>query len=438
MKYKFAVLYALVLSCILSVSEAKAQDVLTLEDAVKIALEKNFDIKLVANDLEINVNNVNRANAGMLPSVTGNLTQSNTIENSFQNRENGTVVERNWAKGSNLNYGVSLNWTVFDGFGMFARYDQLKELQKLGEANLQQTVLGRVGDVISTYYNLVQQQQQLQALDTTMNISRLRVQTAQNRFEIGKAARLEVLNAQVDFNTDTTSMLRQQELYLNTQTLLNELLGRDVNLRFRVVDGITIDEQLAIADLSAKALQQNPSLQAAVINKRVAELDLKQVKANRMPTLSVNTGYNFRRAESALGFSTLSTNDGLNYGVSASVNVFNGFLQRRNEQNAAISIKSAELDYERLTQNLNAQLAIAHQTYLTSLSLVKLEEKNQQIAKQNLEITLEKYRLGSIAPIEFRDAQQNFVNATVRFSTAQYQAKLAEVSLKEIAGVLNF
>lgn len=437
MKYQIAVLYALALSLFLSVGEAKAQDILTLEDAVKIALERNYDIKLVANNLEINKNNVNRANAGMLPAVTGNLTQTNTIENSSQTRENGTVVERNWAKGSNLNYGVALTWTVFDGFGMFARYDQLKELQKLGEANLQQTILARVGDVISTYYNLVQQQQQLQALDTTMAISRLRVQTAQNRFEIGKAARLEVLNAQVDFNTDTTSMLRQQELYLNTQTLLNELLGRDVNLRFRVVDGITIDEELALSDLAARALQQNPSLQAAVINRRVAELDLKQVKANRMPRLNLNTGYNFRRSESALGFTTLATNDGLNYGVSASVNVFNGLLQRRNEQNAAISIKSAELDYERLTQSLNAQLATAHQSYLTSLSLVKLEERNQQIAKQNLEITLEKYRLGSIAPIEFREAQLNYVNATVRYSNAQYQAKLAEVSLKEIAGNLN-
>ena len=437
MKYQIAVLYALALSLFFSVGEAKAQDILTLEDAVKIALERNYDIKLVANNLQIDRNNANRANAGMLPAVTGNLTQNNTIENNYQRRENGTEVERNWAKGSSLNYGVGLTWTVFDGFGMFARYDQLKELQKLGEANFQQTILSRVGDVVSTYYDLVQQQQQLQALDTTMAISRLRVQTAQSRFEIGKAARLEVLNAQVDFNTDTTSMLRQQELYLNTQTLLNELLGRDVNVRFRVVDGITIDNQLALPELTTLAMQQNPTLQAAIINKRVAELDLKQVKANRMPRVNLNSGYNFRRTESALGFAPLSTNDGLNYGVSASLNVFNGLQQRRNEQNAAISIKSAELDYERITQNLNAQLAIAHQTYLTSLSLVKLEERNQQIAKQNLEITLEKFRLGSIAPIEFRDAQQNYVNATVRYSSAQYQAKLAEVSLKEIAGNLN-
>ncbi|MFD2245895.1 TolC family protein [Pontibacter ruber] len=438
MKYKIALLFALVLSIVLTSGKTNAQEVLTLENAVKIALERNYDIKLVANDLEIDKNNANRANAGMLPVVTGNLSQNNTIQNSSQTRESGAKVERNGAKGSNLNYGVSLNWTIFDGMGMFARYEQLKEFQKLGEANLQQTVLARVADVISVYYNLVQQQQQLRALDTTMVISRLRVQTAQNRFEIGKAARLEVLNAQVDYNTDTTRTLQLNEIYQNTQTQLNELLARDVSQRFRVVDTIEIDEQLVLAQLSERAAQQNPALQAAVINKRVADLDLKQVKANRLPRLSLNTGYNFNRSESALGFTTLSTGNGLNYGVTASVNIFNGFLQRRSEENAMISTKNAELELAQLNQSINAQLTAAYQTYLTSLSLVKLEEKNQKIAKQNLDITLEKYRLGSIAPVEFRDAQLNFVNATVRFTNAQYQAKLAEVNLKEIAGTLSF
>ncbi|HEY4651331.1 MAG TPA: TolC family protein, partial [Pontibacter sp.] len=422
---------------IVCTGKAKAQEVLTLEEAIRITLERNYDIKLVANDLEISENNVSRANAGMLPVVNGNLTQNNSIQNSSQTRENGTVVERNGARGNNLNYGVALNWTVFDGFGMFARYDQLKELQKLGEANLQQTILTRIADVTSVYYNLVQQQQQLKALDTALVISRERFETARNRFEIGKASRLEVLNAQVDMNTDTTNILRQHELYQNTQTQLNELMARDVTTRFTVADEISIDEQLTLAQLSEKALQQNPSLQAALISKRVAELDLKQVKSRRYPTVSLNSGYNMSRSESALGFATLSTGNGFNYGVTASVPIFNGFLQRRNEQNANINISSAQLEYERLNQTINAQLTTAFNTYQTSLSLVDLEERNQQIAKRNLDITLEKYRIGSITPIEFREAQLNYVNATVRYSNAQYLAKLAEVSLKEIAGALT-
>ncbi|MBB6610921.1 TolC family protein [Pontibacter sp. Tf4] len=436
MKFKIAVLS--VFALILLSGRAKAQEVLTLEEAIRITLERNYDIKLVANDLEINKNNVTRGNAGMLPVVTGNVVQNNTIQNRSENRESGQVIERTGARGNTLNYGVGLSWTVFDGFGMFARYEQLQELERLGEANLKQTILTRIADVTSVYYNLVQQQQQLNALDTAMVISRERVETAQNRFEIGKASRLEVLNAQVDLNTDTTNILRQRELYQNTQTQLNELMARDVSVRFRVTDDISIDEQLNLAELTERATQQNPSLQAALINRRVAELDLKQVKASRLPTVTLNSGYNFNRSESALGFTTLSTGRGFNYGVSAAVPIFNGFEQRRNQQNANINISSAQLEYDRLNQTINAQLTTAYNSYLTSLSLVKLEEKNQEIAKRNLEITMEKFRIGSITPIEFREAQLNYVNATVRYSNAQYLAKLSEVSLKEIAGALTF
>jgi outer membrane protein TolC len=436
MQHKFIFLFSLFLS-VLSIDNSQAQEILTLEDAVKIALEKNYDIKLVANDLKIDQNNVNRANAGMLPSLDATLTNNNTLQNSSQTRSTGEVTERKNARGSNLNYGAGLSWTIFDGFRMFARYDQLKEFQKLGEAELQQTILARVGDVVSTYYEIVNQQNQLRAFDSAIVISRLRVQTAQNRFIIGKAARLEVLNAQVDLNTDTTNLVRQQELYRNTQIRLNELMARDVNIVFKVPNELFIDNKLTLDQLNTLAMQQNPTLKAALINRRVAELELKQVKANRYPTINLNTGYNFNRSESALGFATLNTGRGLSYGVSASLNIFNGFLQRRTEQNASTLIENAQLQYEQTNLNIKSQLATAYQTYLTSLTLVTLEENNQKIAKQNLDITLDKYRLGSISPVEFRDAQLNYLNARVRFNNAQYLAKVAEISLKEIAGALN-
>ncbi|MFB9864124.1 TolC family protein [Rufibacter immobilis] len=437
LKNRFGLLPLLVLMMLFSARAAQAQEVLTLEEAVRIALERNYDIKLSANDERIAENNVTRGNAGMLPTITGNLTNNNTIQNSSQTRADGQVNEVDWGRGSTLNYGVGLNWTVFNGFAMFTRYEQLQELEKIGETNLQLTILTRVGDVMSTFYELVQQQHQLRAYDTAIAISRLRVTTALNRFEIGKAARLEVLNAQVDFNTDTTNLLRQQELYRNTQIRLNELMARDVNIRFSVPDQLLIDDQLTLGTLSTQAAQQNPSLKAAILNRRVAELDAKIVRANRFPVIGLNTGYNFNRNRSALGFSTLSTGNGLTYGVTASVPIFNGFNQRRLEQNANVLINSAQLQYEQVNQNINAQLASAYQTYLTNLSLVKLEENNQRIARQNLDITMDKYRLGSITTVEVRDAQLNYVNATVRYSNAQYLAKIGEIALREIAGTLN-
>jgi outer membrane protein TolC len=415
-----------------------AQELLTVEDAVATALKNNYDIKLSANDLKVDQQNVSLANAGLLPNLYGSLSQNNNIQNSKQVRTDGTVQELENAKNNSLSYGVNLGWTIFDGFRMFARYDQLKTLQKLGETELKFTVLTRVSDVMTTYFDLVQQQQMLKALDTAIVISNQRVTTADNRFKIGKAAKLEVLNAQVDLNTDKTNMLRQKETYQNTKTFLNELMARDLASDFKVADSVVTDDKLTLVDLMGLAEQQNPQIQMALINKRVAELNLKQVKSARYPQIGVSTGYIFTDSESSLGFAKTNNSRGLNYGVTASINIFNGFLQNRNEKIAKIQIESNDVLIKQQTQNINSQLMSAFQTYLTNIELVQLEARNVQIAEQNLDITMEKYRIGTITTLEVRTAQLNYVNAIARNSTAQYNAKISEVTLRELAGNLTF
>ena len=420
------------------VAKTNAQEVLTIENAVKIALENNYEIKIASNNSLINKTNVTTGNAGMLPKATATIVDNNGIQNLSQTRADGTVNSLNNAKSNSLNYGVGLDWTIFDGFQMFAKLDQLKELQKLGEAQLKLTIISKISDVNATYFNLVQQQQQLSALDSTIVISNQRLTLAQNRFTIGKASKLEVLNAQVDLNTDKVTLLRQKELYANTKILLNQLLARDVKTAFRVVDTITVDGQLLLPELTNLAEKQNPQLEAQIINKRVAELQLKQVKGTRYPTVKLNTAYNFSESQSSLGFTTQSSARGLNYGFSASLNLFDGFAQNRNEQIAKIQIDNSTLAYDQQNEQLYSELATSYQTYLTNLELIALEEKNEAIANQNLNITLDKFRIGTITTLEFRTAQLNYVNAKVRYSNAQFQAKLSEISLKELAGTITF
>ena len=417
---------------------SNAQDTLTVAEAVRVALENNYDIRIASNDVRIDQQNVSYGNAGLLPRVDAVIDNNNSIQNTSQTRADGTVVALEDARNHSLNYGVALNWTVFDGFRMFARLEQLRELRKLGEAELQTVVLTRVSDVMTVYFDLVQQQQQLQALDTAIVISRQRVETARNRFEIGKASKLEVLNAQVDLNSDTTSLLRQQELYANTKTRLNQLMARDVQTQFGVVRDLTVDAGLLLADLTTLAEKQNPLLQSQIINRRVAELQLKQVRAARYPTVSVQTGYNFAESQSSLGFTSESYARGLNYGFGATLNIFNGFLQNRNERIAKIAIENSGIAIEQQTSILRSQLTSTYQTYLTNIQLTELERNNEILAKQNLDITLEKYRIGTIATLEFRTAQLNYINARVRSSNAQYEAKLSEIQLKELAGTLTF
>ena len=415
---------------------ANAQEFLSVEDAMKIALENNYEIKIASNDLKIDQQNVSLANAGILPTLNAVVTENSSILDTKQTQQDGSIRELDGAKNMNLSYGVALNWTIFDGFRMFARYDQLKELQKLGDAEMKLAIFTKVSDVISTYYDLVQQKQQLQALDTAIVISDLRVTTADNRYKIGKAAKLEVLNAQVDINTDTTNLLRQKELYANTKILLNQLLAREVNTPFDVEGEFKIDESLLLPELIALAEKQNPQLQAQIITKRITELQLKQVKSSRLPIISISSGYNFTNSESSLGFARQSNGQGLTYGFNASMPIFNGGLQNRNEKIAKIQVENSNILVEQQTQLLYSQLASAYQTYLTNLQLTKLEAKNEEIARENLDITLAKYKIGTIAPLEFREAQLNYVNAKVRNSNAQYQAKVSEINLKELAGNL--
>ena len=415
-----------------------AQEVLTLESAVKIALENNYEIKIATNNLTIQKTNVAIGNARMLPTVTANVVDNNSIQNSSQTRQDGTETELDNAKNNSLTYGVGLDWTIFDGMRMFARMDQLKELQKLGEAQLKLTVITRISDVNAAYYDLVQQQQQLAALDTTIVISNQRLTLAQNRFTIGKASKLEVLNAQVDLNTDQVALLRQKELYANSKILLNQLLARDVATDFKVIDVLKVDSLLLLPELRALAEKQNPQLETQIINKRVAELELKQIKAGRYPTVRVNSAYNFSESQSSLGFVAQSQSRGLNYGFSASLNLFDGFAQNRNEKIAKIQIENSKLNIDQQNLVLNSQLATSYQTYLTNLELIALEENNELIAKQNLNITLDKFRIGTITTLEFRTAQLNYVNAKVRYSNAQFQGKLSEIALRELAGNLIF
>ena len=421
-----------------SIYNSNAQEVLTLEDAVKIALENNYEIKISKNDLRIDQSNVAYGNAGMMPKLTANVVDNNNVQNTSQTRIDGTVNELDNAKNNNLTYGVGLDWTVFDGFKMFAKLDQLKALQKLGEAELKLTIITKISDVNATYYDLVQQQQQLTALDSSIVISNQRVALAQNRYTIGKASKLEVLNAQVDLNTDTTMLLRQKELYANTKTLLNQILARDPKTDFKVIEQISVDTNLLLPELQSLAEKQNPILEAQILNKKVAELQLKQVKGDRYPVLRLNSAYNFSESESSLGFVTQSSAKGFNYGFTATLNLFDGFAQNRNEKIAKIQIENSTIAIEQQTQALATTLTTSYQTYLTNLELSKLEEKNEAIAKQNLDITLEKFRIGTIATLEFRTAQLNYINAKVRNSNAQFQAKLSEIALKELAGNLTF
>jgi len=410
---------------------------LTLKDAVEIALKNNYNIKLSQNNSTIASNNVTLGNAGILPVVTGDFNDNNSRQTTKQTRNDGTVNNIRNAKNSNNNYGVNLNWTIFDGFAMFANYDQLKQMDKLGVLQLQDTVQRTVASVIDTYYNLISQNEQIKALKGAIDISRTQLRIANDKFAVGRASRLEVLNAQVNLNTDTGNLVIQYQQFKTTKIQLNQLLIRDLQTDFSVADTIIVDEKLALADVLNNAQLQNPAILSAQINQRLAEINLKQVRATRYPQVGVTSGYTFTNSKTPAGF-TLSQNvHGFNYGLTASINIFNGFNQNRREKNAKIQIDNAGIAAKQTKLDIESQINSLFVAYLSGLDLVKLEEANVNLNKKNLEITLDKYKLGNITPLEVREAQRNYLDAQSKFFAAQYQSKQAEIMLKQITNSIN-
>lgn len=420
-----------------SLTLAYAQEKLTVKEAIAITLENNFDIQLAENTTKIAQENLSLGNAGFLPTVTANLNQNNSLQNLEQIQNSGEVRSMKNAKNNSLSYGLNVGWTIFDGLGMFTRYKVLDETEKRTGIAFKKSVLTQVSDVLSTYYSIVEQKTLLAALDTTIQISADRLKIAENRFEIGKASRLEVLNAQVNLNEDQSNKVRQQAVVKNLKTNLNRLMGRMLTVEFDVLDEVTFQETMLLPNLQAQALTQNPDLQLIAVDKTLAELQLKATKANRLPVIRLNAGYIFSDSESSLGFVKSSNAKGLNYGATIALNVFDGFNQRRNERVSKLQIKSAEILLAQQQQLVESTLLTAFEDYQTNRLLIDLEENNEKIARQNLCITLDKFRIGTVSTVEFRDAQENYINAVARRNAAVSALKRSEIQVEFIAGNLR-
>ena len=419
---------------------ASSQSLLTVEEAVATAIKNNYDIQLLKNDAALAALNKSYANAAFYPRVNGNLATVFNNNDTRQKLADGSERGASGIRSNNIQASVNLNWTVFDGLKMFVTKDKLNEFVRLGELNIKNQLVNTIAEIIRTYYNVVRQKQQLKAIEEQMSLNEERVEQAEKKLKVGLGAKPEMLQAKVDLNAQRAAKLRQQTLIQQLKEQLNLLMVTSRDAIYEVEDSIPFKNNLMVAEILEAAEKNNPLLQVTQQNIKIAELTLKENKADRFPIVSFNSAYNFNRTNNQVvvnNFTPLfNRNRGFNYGVSATIPIFNNYNVKRQIETTKLNISYQQTLLEFQRWSMNIAVSNAYKDYELQRKTLQLEEENIALAKENVYIASERLRLGVTTYLELRETQKSLEEAYNRLIAARYDTKVAETELLRLKGEL--
>ena len=415
---------------------AVVDTLLNLQECLEIGLVNNFDLQIVRNEELISDNNVTLGNAGFLPDASLNSGYNIRSNNSNQfPMEGGDVVETSNSNTQTLDAGVNLNWTIFEGFRVQTNYKRLKELQSVGELYTRLEVENLVAGLTAEYYNYVQQQIRLGNFEYAVSLSKERLRIVEARYQVGSLSRLDLQQARVDFNADSSMLIQQYEIVNRSRIRLNELMGVNVDKQFMAADTtILFNTSLLKEDLFNRTMEQNTFLQLSESNLTLSELELSSLRSRNYPYLRLNTGYGFTHFDYNQGNFDRQRTWGPNVGVTIGYTLFDGFNRSREQKNQQIRIRNRELEVHRDKLAIESDFANMWMAYQNNIELTTLEVESLENAEINYEIAMERYRIGDLSGLELREAQNSLLEAEQRLLTAQYNTKLYEISLMQISG----
>lgn len=417
---------------------SSAQKTLTIEEAIATALQNNYAIQLSKNDSAVAALDYSFRNAAFLPRINGSFGGNYNNNNQRQKFADGTERKLNDISSNTYNAGIQLNWIVFDGLKMFATRDKLEEFVKLGELGIKQQVVNTIASVITNYYAIVRQKQQLKALNDQIQLSAERVKLAQYKLDIGVGAKPDVLQSKVDLNAQKAAFLSQETLMAQLREQLNQVINIVPESKYLVSDTILINMSVALGDIQANLEKNNPDLLMAQKNIDIAKLVLKERKADRFPTVSLNSGYTFNRTNNKATVNPFqplySRNFGRNIGFTIAVPILNNFTTKRLIKQSALDIQYQQLFFENQKSILNLNVINAYKDYELQKRALALEEENIVLAKENVTIVFEVYKLNSTTLIQLKEAQKSLEDAQTRLINARYNTKLAETELLRLKG----
>jgi outer membrane protein len=415
---------------------AFAQDLLTLDEALKIALEKNYSVQAFRNNNEIARLQNNAGTAGMSPTISINGNVNSATINSYQLFQNGTDQDRQGA----VNYGTSASlnaeWTVFDGFRMFAVRKRLKLSEEVSRLELRQQMEATAFDVIASYYDVVRGNELLKAARQNLRLYEERRRIAALRLEIGSDSKVDMLLSQSDENRARAAIVQLELDLFNARTLLNTSLGRGEDTQFTVSDTIIINYTPSLDELKKSVPLANSELLIAKQGELIADQSIREARAGNLPFVTLNGAYMYTRNQSQAGFIFLNRQNGLTGSINARWIIFNGNRTNRFVKERNLLALNQRLLTNEATLRISGQVFVSYQRFLLNKKIAEMELQNLKDALDLQVIALERYKIGKSGVLETIEAQKTLEDAQVRYVNALYQCKIAEAALLRANGEL--
>ncbi len=428
-------------------SQERTEARLTKKDAISQMLENNFGIKLANNQVTVAKNNKSILNADFLPSLTGNAggsfdrTSSVTDFNGATDNQ-GNIrpdIEIPNAETTQYNASINLDYTLFDGLGRYYNYKQLQEEYNLSKLQARETIENTILQLFSVYYEVARLMENELVLKQALEITKDREKRATYQFEYGQANKLAILNAKVDVTTDSINVLNAQQQLRNTKRDLNVVLNRALGEMAEVDTTVVFVNELVVDSFLERATTNNVRLQQVDQDIKISEYAIKSAKSFILPTVGLTGSYGWNRSEnpaSAFFPGTTRTSDGFNVGLNLRWNLFDGGRSIVALKNVKIANESQQLLKSQLQQQVFRDIENAKDSYKNALTIYRLQEQNVVTSKDNFDRSSERFKLGQITSVEYRQAQLNFLNAQTTKNAAKYTAKLAELVVLQLSGQL--
>ncbi len=423
------------------------QQTISKEEALEIALEKNFGIQVSKNNLEISKNNSSLLNSGFLPTISlnggSNFTSSNSeIAFPRQVLEDGSPrpnLNLDDQESQRFNGGVNLNYTLFDGLGRKFTYKRLKEQYALSELQLRETIEFTIIQLYSVYFNVAQLTESKSIFKQALEVSKERESRAESAFKYGQTNKLAVLNAQVDVTNDSISVLEITQQLDNAKRDLNLLLSQSMENKYSVSTQVDFISEIQIEALLENAAAYNVSLLKQKQNTQINSYDVKVSQSGYLPSIGLVGSYGWNLNQSPVSAFFPGTNNNtysMSFGANLSWNLFDGGRSMTQVKNAKIAVENQKILTDEIQLTFERDLSNALQGYKNAKMIYSIQEKQVETGSYNFERSQAQYNLGSITAIEFRKAQINLRNAQNQWTLAKYQAKLAELRLLQLSGQL--